>query len=461
MAEVAQLKLSDVLAALSYALDLTEGQLAGHTLRSCLIGMRLAHALDLPSAQRSALFYALLLKDIGCSSNAARLCALFNTDDLRAKHNFKLVDWSRSVGATRFAVRHAAAHQPLATRVRQLVALKQHRDIGKQLFAARCDRGAQILALLDFGAATSAAVRTLDEHWDGGGQPSGVQGDAIPLLGRILGLAQTMEVFASNYGVAAACDVARKRCGTWFDPALVTTFLALQSDTAFWQGMRTADLDAQVAALEPPDQVLNADDARIERIAAAFAQVVDAKSPWTARHSSGVAWFAVGIAQRLAWSATELRQLRRAALLHDIGKLGVSNLILDKPGPLTNAERTAIMCHPLYTQRILGRVPCFRDLASDAAAHHERLDGRGYHRGLGTPQLSMPARVLAVADICEALSAERPYRAALPYEEVLTVMRRDVGEGICPVVFEALEDVLLRPTATPERDRGGAYLQAA
>jgi HD-GYP domain-containing protein (c-di-GMP phosphodiesterase class II) len=179
-------------------------------------------------------------------------------------------------------------------------------------------------------------------------------------------------------------------------------------------------------------------------VAEAFVRVIDAKSPWTYRHSEGVAEIAVGIGRILGFSSLELRDLRRAALVHDIGKLGISNLILDRPGALSEEERAEIRRHPELTQRILARMTCFRDLADWASAHHERLDGRGYHRGLTGEQLSTGSRVLVVADICDALSAERPYRGPLPTGQVLEIMQKDAGEGICPDCFEALEIYLAR-----------------
>jgi HD-GYP domain-containing protein (c-di-GMP phosphodiesterase class II) len=145
----------------------------------------------------------------------------------------------------------------------------------------------------------------------------------------------------------------------------------------------------------------------------------------------------------------ELRDLRRAGLLHDIGKLGVSNMILDKPGKLDEREWAQMRRHPELTARILERVKAFRDLADVASSHHERLDGGGYHRGLGAGQLSTAARILAVADVCEALSAERPYRAAMEREQMLAIMRRDADAGgLCKVCFEALEVSLDLGTAT-------------
>jgi HD-GYP domain-containing protein (c-di-GMP phosphodiesterase class II) len=138
----------------------------------------------------------------------------------------------------------------------------------------------------------------------------------------------------------------------------------------------------------------------------------------------------------------QIRALHRAGLLHDIGKLGVSNRILDKPGKLTPAEWTAVRNHPQWSLQILERVSAFRDLALIAAAHHERLDGSGYFKGLGAERLDLSSRILAVADVAEALSAARPYRDALPADEVLAIMRRDAGHALDAEAFAALEELL-------------------
>jgi putative nucleotidyltransferase with HDIG domain len=187
---------------------------------------------------------------------------------------------------------------------------------------------------------------------------------------------------------------------------------------------------------------MKADEAHLDLVAEAFARVIDAKSPWTYQHSTGVAEIAIGIGRALDFGAIELRELRRAALLHDLGKLGVSNLILDKPGKLTDHELAIMRRHPGYTHEILAQVGCFRHFADVAAAHHERLDGHGYHRQWNEARLVRAARVLCVADICDALRASRPYRAGLPVERVLEIMGREVGGGIDPECFSALRQVI-------------------
>ena len=185
-----------------------------------------------------------------------------------------------------------------------------------------------------------------------------------------------------------------------------------------------------------------ADDARLDLVAHAFASIVDAKSPYTGRHSEGVAAIADELAALLELDGRARATLRRAALLHDIGKLGVSNRILDKPGPLGPTEWDTVRRHPQWSMEILARVSVFGTVARIAGAHHERLDGRGYHRGLTAAQLDQPSRILAVADVAEALSAERPYRPALGADEVLEIMRRDANRGLDGNALAALEQVL-------------------
>ena len=441
MDEGGDLRLSEVLAALSYALDITEGQPAGHAVRTCLIGMRLAEEVGLEIDDRAALFYALLLKDAGCSSNAAKISSLFGADDLIAKRNVKTVNHSYLPEALGYVLRNASNRRDLVR------VLRAGPKTAGQMIAIRCERGAEIARMLDMPEETAAAIRALDEHWDGKGHPDGLSGEEIPLLGRIICLAQTAEVFFASFGSDAAVDMALERTGRWFDPTLVRVLASLREDDRFWASLGPG-ARSSVAALEPEDRLVLADEARLDRVAEAFARVIDAKSPYTYRHSERVAEIAVSTAGALGFTPSALRDLRRAALLHDIGKLGVSNRVLDKPGKLTDKEFAAIRRHPEWTEQILRRVSRFDEIASVAAAHHEKLDGSGYHRGLRGDVLGRSARILAVADIFEAMTAERPYRDAMPVEQALDLMREDVGAKLCPDAFAALTSAL---AAEPQR----------
>ncbi|MDZ7707107.1 MAG: HD domain-containing phosphohydrolase [Trueperaceae bacterium] len=439
----APLRLSDVVSALTYALDITEGQPEGHALRSCAIGMAIGERLGLDAEGLSDLYYALLLKDLGCSSNSARLAATFGADDRRVKHAYKLIDLDRPRDGLGFVIGNAGSAAPPLQRLRHVVDVSLGRGGGQRaLTEIRCERGADIARELGFSAVTSEAIRALDEHWDGGGHPYRLEGDAIPLAGRILCLAQTVEVFAQAHGPEAAMEVARRRSGRWFDPAVVAALGEAAGEAGFWEGLSPDGLEARVRAAEPVSRMVHADADRLDRVAAAFARVIDAKSPWTFRHSERVRAFALGIAEELGLPPERRPDLSRAALLHDLGKLGVPNLILDKPGRLSEDEFAVIRRHPADSQRILERVGPFRVFAEVAGAHHERMDGRGYHGARRAGELPLEARILATADPFEALTASRPYRDGMSTEEALGLLRRDVGAGVDQACLAALEGFL-------------------
>ena len=282
LARWVDIRLSEVISALSYALDITEGQPMGHAVRSCAIGMRIGEEIGLDDQTRSSLFYALLLKDAGCSSNAAKLSALFGADDFELKRARKLIDHLRPFEALKFT-RSPRPHPP-ARRDRPQRRRGRARDDRAALRARRRHRAHDRAHRGD-----RRGDQALDEHWDGNGYPYGLAGDAIPLLGRIVCLAQTAEVFFAAAGPRAAFDVAAERRGTWFDPALVDALRSTRRDRAFWSALGGHEPHAVIGAFEPEDRVQRADDERLDRVAEAFALIVDAKSPYTGSHSVGVA----------------------------------------------------------------------------------------------------------------------------------------------------------------------------
>ena len=429
---------AEVISALTYALDLTEGQRPGHTLRTALIAMRLGRELSLDDVTLGALYYAALLKDSGCSSNAARMSALFGSDDREVKRSMRLVDWhDRWRLAARTAKNCGIGRNPVA-RATHFLRIARTPTMTREVIQARCERGAQIAIVLGFPRATSEAVAHVDEHWCGLGHPVGLAGDEIPLLSRILLIAQTLEAYWSEHGIDAAIDMTQQRRGRWFDPRLVDLVSTWKHDRRWWAVLADgAHLEESILAVEPHGVALQITEEWLDRIAYAFAAVIDAKTPYTARHSTNVARYAVAIVRSLGGDADECRDALRAGLLHDIGKLGVSNRILDKPTKLTDAEFGEIRKHPRWTWEILERVSAFSGFAREAAEHHERLDGRGYPWQMAGPQLGLLSRVLAVADVYEALTADRPYRAGLDVPGVLDIMRRDRGTGFDCHVLDA------------------------
>jgi putative nucleotidyltransferase with HDIG domain len=434
------IRVSELLSALSYALDLTEGQRMGHSVRSCIIGMRIAEQIGLPEHAKADLYYTLLLKDAGCSSNSSRLYHILNADDLRAKGDLKTKDWTK-VGweSLQYALTHVATSTPYPEKIWKLiqVAATQQRD-SCELVKIRCERGSNIAKKLGFSDKVAAGIHSLDEHWNGKGYPNGLRGAEIPMYANIANLAQTLEVFLDAHGRKEALDAARRRSGKWFSPGLVKAAIALSKDGSLWEGLDQEDPSAEVLSLEPVDRRLTADDKTVDDICVAFAEIIDAKTPFTYQHSNGVADAAVDIGKWMGMGDQDLKKLRRAGLLHDIGKLGVSNAILEKPGKLTSEEFAAVRQHPFHTYEILRRVPAFAPFSYDAAAHHERLDGKGYWQGLKADQLSMPARIMAVADVYDALRAKRPYRDALPLEKVFSIMREDTPHALDWLCLDAL-----------------------
>ncbi len=446
--EVPEIRLAEVLSALSHALDMTEGQPPGHCVRCCWIGLLMAEELKLDEHQIWELYYTILLKDLGCSSNAARICQLYLVDDLSFKRDFKQIDGSLPQ-ALRFVLSHTGLKSGLAERFRAIIKIFQNGgEISRELIETRCQRGADIARRMRFSEAVADAIANLDEHWDGNGKPNNVAGKDIPLYSRIALLAQVVDVFHMAVGEDAARDEIKNRIGTWFDPELAAAFANIAARPSFWDSLKADDLAEDVFAMVPDNHSFVVDEDYLDDIAQGFAEVVDAKSSFTRGHSDRVALYADLIGEELGLSEKHRRWLRRAALLHDIGKLGVSNSILDKPGKLDADEWVQVRGHAMATEVILSRISAFRKLAPIAAAHHERLDGGGYPKKLKGDEIALESRILCVADIFDALTAERPYRAALPITKSLAIMAEDVGKATDPECFAALKRALVRVDAS-------------
>ena len=343
----------------------------------------------------------------------------------------------------RFVFAHTGLNAGLAGRLRSVVnILRNGPRITDDLIRTRCTRGADIARRLRFGDGVAMGIAGLDEHWDGSGRPEGLAGQAIPLNARIALLAQVIDVFHTIGGKAAALAEARGRAGSWFDPALVTAMERVGADPGFWRTLASPEVEPAVFAMEPGAGAVVLDEDYLDDIAAAFGQIVDSKSPFTSGHSARVADLVDRVARRLGLSDARCRWLRRGALLHDVGKLGVSNALLDKPGKLDADEWVVMRRHAEHTEAILSRIGAFSELARVAAAHHERLDGGGYPRGVRADAIALETRIITSADIFDAISADRPYRAAVPIPQTLATMAAMVGTAIDPLCFEALRQVI-------------------
>ncbi|MEQ1768789.1 MAG: HD domain-containing phosphohydrolase [Devosia sp.] len=424
------IQLAELVSALSYALDLTEGQPAGHSVRACWIGLHIARELGFDEQALTELYYMILLKDVGCSSNAARICQLYVTDDLSMKAAAKFLDHTPPTFLW-YLISHAGMKKGLRDRFRIIIetALKTG-EIAHELTDTRCHRGADIARTMRFSEAVARGITDLDEHWDGKGQPAQKAGQDISLFARIALLAQVTDVFFMSEGAEKALAEVSRRSGTWFDQRLIETLQLVAKDPDFWRALSDPMLQQRVVAYETVKATQPVNEDYLDAIASAFAQVIDAKTPYTSGHSDRVALFSELIAGELGLDDEHRRFLRRAALLHDIGKLGVSNSVLDKPGKLDDEEWAEVRRHPSLGEVILRRVSAFSDLADVAAQHHERLDGTGYPRQLKAEQIGLDSRIVAVADVFDALTADRPYRKAMSADKAMSIIDEMVPAGL-------------------------------
>jgi len=430
---------AEVIAAFSYALDLTEGQPAGHCIRACWIGMQVGRQIGLSPQDLGELYYTLLLKDLGCSSNAARICELYEADDRAFKQGYKTV--GTSLAATlHFVFRKTAQGRPFRQRAAAIGNILRNGDaIAQEMIVSRCTRGADIARTLRFSDAVCDSIYRLDEHWDASGRPGRLSGEAIPLFSRIALLAQVVDVFHDHAGPAAALGEAQRRSGVWFDPALVRALEAASASATFWTALASPTIETRVVRMAPDEKGTELDDSYLDAIADAFGQVIDAKSPFTAGHSQRVGQLSERMASAFGMNQKRARWLRRAAVLHDVGKLGVSSAILEKPAGLDEREWVEMRSHATHTRAILGRIGALADLADVAAAHHERLDGTGYPLGISATAISRDTRIITTCDFYDALVSERPYRAALPIDQAIVIMGEAVGSAIDAECFEVLK----------------------
>ncbi len=406
---------------MSLGADLGLGQPMEHVLRECLIAMRLAERLGLDAKGRAAVCYTALLTWVGCHVDAYEQAKWFG-DDLALKSDFPMVDRA----GTGFVLRHLGAGRPLIDRARLGLALigGGRREVDAILDNHR--RAAEDLAnQLGLEAEIRDSLGQAFERWDGRGTPGLARGCTISLASRLVSLADVVEVFHRLGGVEAAVAVARERRGTQFDPALVDVFGSVADEILAGLG-GDATWDAVIAAEPELDVVLTG--AELDTALAAVANFADVKSPYTLGHSCAVAELAERAARTVGMVEADAVLVRRAAYVHDLGRLGVSNAIWDKPGRLSVGERERVRLHPYLTERMLAS-SALAPLRTVAVAHHERLDGSGYPRGITGDALPMVARILGAADAYRSKLEPRPHRAQLTADEAAAYLRDEVRAG--------------------------------
>ena len=425
VSERTQVRLAELVAALSLGIDLGFGQPMEHVLRQCLIALRLADRAGLDEEERSVVYYTALLVNVGCHGDAHEQAKWFG-DDIALKSG-KYDHEQRGVRTAAAAIRMIGrGNTPLHRfRVGLEFAVSGHRDLDGMI--ERHASLAQTLAeRLGLSVAVQDAVGASYERWDGRGWPGALQGDAIPIASRIAQVAEYVEVAHRVGGDDAARALVRKRGGTQFDPSLADV---VRSDAELILG----DLDATrtwdaVIAAEPALGVILSGDG-VDQALRAIADFVDLKSPYTLGHAQAVSELTAATGSQLGLPEEDVVVLRRAGLVHDLGRLGVSNTIWDKRGPLGAGEWERVRMHPYLTERMLHQSVSLAPLAEIAVQHRERLDGSGYPRGLAGGAISRPARILGTVDAYRSMCEPRPYRPALAPDESAAELRTEVRAG--------------------------------
>jgi HD-GYP domain-containing protein (c-di-GMP phosphodiesterase class II) len=444
-------RLAEFVAALSLATDLGLGQPQAHVLRQTIIASRIASAAGFTDEQQSAVYYTSLLAWVGCVADSHELAKWFG-DDRGIRAASYEID-KAGLPMMWFMLGHVGNGTPAMRRLGMVGRFLAggSRDAANSM-VTHCQAAGLLAEQLGLSELVGQALHQAFERWDGKGVPDQRAGPDLDPVIRAVQLADDAEVLLQVGGREAALEMLRARRGTEFDPELVDLVVD-QPDDVF------ADIDDQLAwdtvlaGIDHHDPVLT--EADLTRVLAVFADYADVKSPTWAGHSRGVEALAAAGAEHLGLPMADRVLTSRAAFVHDLGALGVSTGIWDKPGPLSPAERERVRTHPYLTERVLARPTRLQEIGAVAALHHERLDGSGYPRGVRADAIPITARLVAAADVLHALGERRPHRPPLPEDERAPVLREEVRAG--RLDGEAVNAVL---TAAGHRVRRRAELPA-
>jgi len=432
----AHLRLAELVAALSLGVDLGFGQPMEHVLRQCLIALRLAERAGLDEHRRADVYYTALLVSVGCHTDAHEQAKWFG-DDIALKSG-KYDHELRSMGAAAAGMRrlgsgHAGSYR---FRVALQFALSGHREVANMInnHAAMTRALGEQLGLPD---QVLGALGGAYETWDGRGWPGDLEGEEVPIASRLAQLAEFVEVEHRVGGVDGVKALVRKRAGKQFDPNLAGLMGA--EAEAILSGLGDVETWDAVIDAEPGLAVVLSGE-RFDAALLAIANFVDLKSPYSLGHASAVADLAAAAGAQLGLSDAEVRTLRCAGLAHDLGRLGVSNAIWDKRGPLGAGEWERVRLHPYLTERMLNQSAALAPLARIAVQHRERMDVSGYPRGLSGAAISLPARILGAADAYQAMREPRPHRPERSADEAAAELRAEAKAG--RLASDAVEAVL-------------------
>lgn len=395
--------------------------------RTCRLSVSAGRDLGLPARELSDVYYLALLRFVGCTSDAHEAAIEAGGDEIAFRSAIATVLMGETPEFLRFLFRQYARDQHLLNRVRLIAhELVSGKESGKRTIPEHCEIARMLATRMGVPHGVGALVGTVFERWDGKGLPGDLAGEEVPLPARIVAAARDVEIFARMGGWELAADVLRRRRGKAYDPAVADAFL---SEGEQWLSDARAETSWDVVlAAEPAPRVL-VEVSRLDDVLAAFADFVDLKSPFTVAHSSQVAELAGAAARGMGMNELEANQLHRAGLVHDLGRVAIPNGIWDKPGPLSPSERERVRLHPHFSERILSYSAALRPLAGLAGSHHERLDASGYHRGTPANGLPAAARLLAAADVYQAMSQPRPHRPPLDPATREAELKREVAQG--------------------------------
>jgi HD-GYP domain-containing protein (c-di-GMP phosphodiesterase class II) len=421
----AHVRLAELLAALSLGIDLGFGQPMEHVLRQCLIALRLAERMGADDETRAVVYYTGLLVNVGCHTDAHEQAKWFGDDIALKSTKWDYAPTSVRAKATGLR-RLGAGRTPLhRLRVGLAFATSGYKELN-DMFSQHAAMAAGLAEELELPDGVRLALLAAYESWDGRGWPSGLQAEAVPLAARIVQLAEYAEVAHRLRGIDGATSLARDRAGSQFDPALAAVLCA--DATAILGDLDSVDRWEAVIDAEPA-LTAGVSGERFDGALEAVANYVDLKSPSFAGHSRAVADLAAEAGAASGLPEGDVQTLRRAGLVHDFGRLGVSNTIWDKPGPLGAGERERVRMHPYFTLRMLSASKLLAPIGAIAAQHCERLDGSGYPQGTSGDAISPSARILAAADAYQAMREPRPYRSERSPDEAAAELRRDVKAG--------------------------------
>lgn len=419
-------RLADLLVGLCVTADLGYGLPAGESVRACVLGTRMARQLNLPDEEVRAVFYTSLLEHVGCTAYAHETAAAF-VDELAMNVTAAKTNLADPRDLLRVFLPGVTRGLPAVERARVAVfAVGRGASFGRAFTTATCEVARETARRLGLPAEVQRGLYHVFEWFNGKGAPNGLKGEEIPLPARLARVAGLAVFFDRLGGSELAIEALRDRSGGLIDPAIVAAF-AEHGDVLLAE---LAGLDPRAALLElEPEPVATVEAAKLDEVAAAFADIADLKSPFFHGHSRRVAVLARGAARRLELAETETTDLGVAALLHDLGRVSVSDSVWEKPGALSSLDWERVRLHAYHSERILAASPALALLAPTVGMHHERLDGSGYHSGLGGKALPMPARILAAADVYAALTQERPHRPRLEAAAAAQELRAEARGG--------------------------------